>query len=83
MENYSSIAEALEREGAAIRVRDGHDLGGKIEILMREQTRAATMGSRARAFVEKNQGSLEKNLALIDRVLGQEKTRAHSSFIGE
>jgi len=71
MENYSSIAETLEREGAAIRIRDGRELAGQLDILMRDPSRAATMGHRARAFVHKNQGSVEKNLAIIDQVLNQ------------
>jgi len=72
MENYSSIAETLEREGAAIRVKDGRELAGQLEILMDDPSRAARMGHRARAFVDKNQGSVEKNLAIIDQILNRD-----------
>jgi 3-deoxy-D-manno-octulosonic-acid transferase len=76
MENYSSIAETLEREGAAIRVKDGCDLAGHIEILMRDHSQAGTMGCRARTFVDKNQGSVQKNLELIDKVLSRDGNSA-------
>jgi 3-deoxy-D-manno-octulosonic-acid transferase len=70
MENYSSIASSLEREGAGIGIRDGEDLAVQIERLARDEVRLLEMGRKAAAFVARNQGAVERNLAAIEELLG-------------
>ena len=80
MENYSSIAETVEREGAAIRVANGVELAEHIERLIGDPRRASEMGRRASALVRSNQGVVERNLAVIETLLRRELSpvQAHS-----
>ncbi|MGH7846183.1 MAG: 3-deoxy-D-manno-octulosonic acid transferase [Candidatus Binatia bacterium] len=71
MDNYSNIAGSLEREGAAIQVRSGSELAEQIERLSNHPARLAEMGRKAALFVAQNQGSLERNLEVIEGVLKQ------------
>lgn len=73
MENYSSIAEATEREGAAIRVASGVELAAHIETLIHDPARAAAMGRRACAVVRNNQGVIERDLSMIEALLDREQ----------
>jgi 3-deoxy-D-manno-octulosonic-acid transferase len=73
MENYSAMASSLEREGAAIGVLDGEDLAIQIERLSRDEARISEMGRRAAAFVARNQGAVERNLAVIEELLGSRR----------
>jgi 3-deoxy-D-manno-octulosonic-acid transferase len=76
MENYSSIAETTEREGAAIRVHSGAELAGHIQRLIGAPDDAARMGRKARALVNKNQGAVDRNMAIIDDLLSHELSMA-------
>ena len=69
MDHYSAIADTLEREGAAIRVNSGEELARQIERLAQQPDRLAEMGRNAALFVARNQGSLERNLDIIQRIL--------------
>ena len=69
MENYSSLAETTVREGAAIRVSHGAELAEQIASLMDDPVRSAAMGRRASALVRRNQGAVERNLAIIESLL--------------
>jgi 3-deoxy-D-manno-octulosonic-acid transferase len=71
MENYSSIAEMTVRAGAAIRVGNGADLAEQVEYLINDPGRAAAMGLRASALVRGNQGVVDRDLQIIERVLSQ------------
>lgn len=71
MENYSSIAETTAREGAAIPVGNGAELADQIESLIEDPGRAAEMGRKASALVRRNQGVVERDLEIIERVLSQ------------
>ena len=73
MENYSSIAETTEREGAAIRVASGAELAQHIESLIHEPARAAAMGRNASAVVRNNQGVIERDLAMIESLLNRQR----------
>jgi 3-deoxy-D-manno-octulosonic-acid transferase len=70
MENYSAMASSLEREGAAVGVPDGEQLAIQIERLSDDQARIGEMGRKAAAFVARHQGAVERNLAVIEEVLG-------------
>ncbi len=84
MENYSSIAETTEREGAAIRVHSGAELAGHIEHLIGAPEVAAEMGRKACALVTRNQGVVDRNMAIIDDLLRCEVSVAQMrSFAAE
>ena len=72
MENYSSIAEMTEREGAAIRVGNGAELADQIASLIADPARAADMGRRASALVRRNQGAIDRDLEIIEEVLSRD-----------
>jgi 3-deoxy-D-manno-octulosonic-acid transferase len=76
MENYSSIAETTEREGAAIRVRSGAELASHIERLVGAPEDSIAMGQRAYALVTRNQGAVDRDMAIIDKLLSRGPSRA-------
>lgn len=76
MDHYSDIAASLETEGAGIRIEDGEDLAMQINRLAEDERGAAEMGLRAAAFVARNQGAVEKNLAVIEELLHNAQRRA-------
>lgn len=71
MENYSGIASALEREGAAVRVRNGEELAAEIDRLIKDNGRLLEMGEKAASFVARNQGAVDRNLDVIERILAK------------
>jgi 3-deoxy-D-manno-octulosonic-acid transferase len=75
MEHYSDIASSLEREGAAVRIKDGEDLAIKINRLADDERSMSEMGRKAAAFVAGHQGALERNLEIIEELLESHKGR--------
>jgi 3-deoxy-D-manno-octulosonic-acid transferase len=71
MEHYSGIASMLEREGAAIQVKSGEELAIQIDRLIKDNGRLLEMGQKAASFVAKNQGAVERNLDVIEKILEQ------------
>ncbi|HKY86227.1 MAG TPA: glycosyltransferase N-terminal domain-containing protein [Pseudorhodoplanes sp.] len=69
MENYSSIAETAVREGAAIQVGRGAELAEQVAGLLDQPAQAAAMGRKANALVRRNQGVVERDLAIIESLL--------------
>jgi 3-deoxy-D-manno-octulosonic-acid transferase len=69
MENFTEIADAFVRNGAAVQVRSERDLGDAILGLMTDPVRRARLGAAARALVEANRGAREKTVAVITNVL--------------
>ena len=69
MEHYFGIASMLEREGAAIQVKSGEELALQIDRLIKDNGRLCEMGQKAASFVAKNQGAVERNLAVIEKIL--------------
>jgi 3-deoxy-D-manno-octulosonic-acid transferase len=69
MDNYAAIAASLEREGAAIQVRDGDEMAAQIQRLSQDERQISLMGQKAAAFVARHQGAVEKNLDVIERVV--------------
>lgn len=74
-EHYSDIAISLEREGAALRIKDGEDLAIQINRLADDERSALEMGRKAAAFVARHQGAVERNLAVIEELLQSHKGR--------
>ena len=75
MEHYSDIALSLEREGAAVRIKDGEDLAIQINRLADDDRGVSEMGRKAAAFVARHQGAVERNLAIIEELLQSHKGR--------
>jgi 3-deoxy-D-manno-octulosonic-acid transferase len=75
MEHYSDIASSLEREGAAVRIKDGEDLAIKINRLADDERSMSEMGRKAAAFVARHQGAVERNLEVIEELLESHKGR--------
>jgi 3-deoxy-D-manno-octulosonic-acid transferase len=72
-------AERLRAAGGGIEVRDAAELAATLEKLFADSTLAATMGARARAAVEGDQGPLAVTLAVIRGTLAREASRARDT----
>lgn len=75
MDHYSDIALSLEREGAAVKIRDGEDLAIHINRLVGDKQNVSEMGRKAAAFVARHQGAVERNLQVIEELLEGHKGR--------
>lgn len=71
MENYSAIASMLEREGGGVQVHNGEELAEQIDCLARNERRLLEMGRKAASFIAKNQGAVERNLDVIEKIIRQ------------
>jgi 3-deoxy-D-manno-octulosonic-acid transferase len=69
--NGADIANILVESGAALRVKDGAELGARVASLLSNPAERERMGALGRAAVEENRGALEKLLTLIDPLLRQ------------
>ncbi|WP_414040314.1 lipid IV(A) 3-deoxy-D-manno-octulosonic acid transferase [Acidithiobacillus sp. M4-SHS-6] len=66
MENFRRIARDMLDGGAAVQVDDADALAQQLAHWLRHPEIAQEQGSRALAFVQKQRGSLEKILQLLD-----------------
>jgi 3-deoxy-D-manno-octulosonic-acid transferase len=73
MENFKEIAQYLLEKEAACQVADGDQLFERMVWLLEDTLQAAMMGRKAREVVLEQQGVVEKNLSLIQNVLGQKR----------
>jgi 3-deoxy-D-manno-octulosonic-acid transferase len=73
MENYSSIAATLVQVGAAMQVQNGEDLAEALHRLLDRPDELLKMGQKAKSFVLENQGAVERNLDVIERVLSSHR----------
>lgn len=62
-------ADALERQGGAIRVADGLELGRAWTELLRDDRRRTEMGARAAGVVEAHRGALDRSARLLLELL--------------
>jgi len=69
--NFAEAAEQAIAEGAALRVRDAEELAERVGELLRDRTRAATMGEAGLRFSARHRGATEKVLGLIGHFLGK------------
>ena len=69
MQNFSEIAEAFVRHGAACQVQSDRELEGALLSLLTDPVRRAALGAAARALVEANRGATGKSLAAIAELL--------------
>ena len=69
MENFSEIAEAFVRSGAACQVQSDRELEELLLSLLTDPVRRAALGAAARALVEANRGAKVKSLAAVAELL--------------
>ncbi len=69
MQDFSEIADALQRAGGATEISGGSDLGELLNRLLASQELRATQGLAARQCIEKQRGVIEKHIELISRIL--------------
>ncbi len=74
MENYSSAAATLMRLGAAMEVKNGEELAVVLSDLLGCPEKLAEMGRNAKAFVLENQGAVDRNLEVIETLLGSSES---------
>ena len=74
MENYSSAAATLIRLGAAMEVKNGEELAVVLDDLLDQPEKLAEMGRNAKAFVLENQGAVDRNLEVIETLLGSSES---------
>ena len=69
MQNFSEIAEAFVRNGAACEVQSDRELEEVLLSVLTDPVRRAALGAAARALVEANRGAKAKSLAAIAELL--------------
>jgi 3-deoxy-D-manno-octulosonic-acid transferase len=73
MENFREMSGKFLAAGAAIQVKSAKDLGAAWGDLLRDQKRAARMGSCARELVDGNRGATGRVLKHIQDVIAPER----------
>jgi 3-deoxy-D-manno-octulosonic-acid transferase len=73
MENFREMSTKFLAAGAAIQVKSPKDLSAAWQGLLREPERAARMGARARALVDRNRGATERVLERIERIVDSDR----------
>lgn len=69
--NFVSMAGALLEGGGGRRVRNGDELYMTLKALLEDREMRIRAGERAKAFVERNRGALERVLCYVKHGLGQ------------
>jgi 3-deoxy-D-manno-octulosonic-acid transferase len=69
MHNFHQIADALLEAGGALQVQTPAALGGVITELLRHSERRQALGEGAYGVLRANQGAIERNVQLIERLL--------------
>ncbi|MBU0689915.1 MAG: lipid IV(A) 3-deoxy-D-manno-octulosonic acid transferase [Gammaproteobacteria bacterium] len=67
--NFDQVAESALTCGAALRVRDAHDLVHQLRMLMHDAGRMQEMGQQGERFVSGGQGATERAMTLIEQNL--------------
>ena len=69
MENFPEISAVMAERRGGIQVGDGEELAAVLRRLFRDDGERANIGQAGMAVMKENQGSLEKNLQLIAKLL--------------
>lgn len=80
MQNFGEIAETFLSNGAAIQVRDAHELDEAMLSLIGDPVRRARVGAAARALVESNRGARDRTLAVVRDLLPPDRTAVIRPF---
>lgn len=70
------IAELLIESGGGIRVRNGHELTETFVRGMQNQDWVSHLGLNARKVIDDNQGVVERNLAMVEQVVGLSRCKS-------
>jgi 3-deoxy-D-manno-octulosonic-acid transferase len=82
-DHCAEVAHLLLQAGAAVRVRDGQDLGGELRRSLRDRQVLQCMGQAARVVVAENRGAAERTLAHVSRALDSHGSTARSMLSNE
>jgi 3-deoxy-D-manno-octulosonic-acid transferase len=63
--NFAQVSRAAEDCGAALRVRDAHELAVRVRELLNDPERMAAMGAAGSRFVASHRGATEQAMRLI------------------
>ena len=75
MENFSTLAEALVANQAAIQIRDPNSLQEKIAWLLRDREAALRLVANARAVLARHSGATARTAALVMNLRSTDATR--------
>lgn len=70
--NFAEVTENLLRDGAAIRVADGADLGEAVVKLFNDPPRRAAMGAAGIAAVARERGAVDRVMQVVESVMAPE-----------
>lgn len=70
------IAELLIESGGGIRVRNGHELTETFVRGIQNQDWVSHLGLNARKVIDDNQGVVERNLAMVEQVVGLSRCKS-------
>ncbi len=74
-QNFQAMAEALQQAGGMGIVRSAQELEERMRQLLGEPTLRRQLGQRAFAVIREHRGATDRTVALILRVMAQEKDR--------
>jgi 3-deoxy-D-manno-octulosonic-acid transferase len=69
MSNFAEIADLFLTHGAAVQVRNEHELEETLISLMGDSVRRAGLGAAARALVDANRGATDRTLDVVTGLL--------------
>lgn len=75
--NFKDVVDLLLSDEAALVVRSGGELTARLEELLSDPQRAATLGQRARQLVTSQRGATARTIELLDRILPFGETATH------
>lgn len=70
--NFAEVTENLLRDGAALRVKDGADLGEAVVKLFNDAPRRAAMGAAGIAAVARERGAVDRVMQVVESVMAPE-----------
>ena len=68
--NFAEITDRLLEAGAALRVKDGIELGETVVKLFGDSARCRAMGEAAAAAVARERGAVERTMTIVESVAG-------------
>lgn len=74
MFNFAEINENLLDSGASVQIHDGDELGAAITRLFADEPLRLRVGRAAQAAFEREQGSVLRTVAIVERVLATQAT---------
>ena len=69
MFNFKAVASVFSERDAAVQIKDGKELFAAVRKLLKDKSRAVTLGINAKTAVLDNRGATGRNVAAIREVL--------------